>query len=407
VKNWQKQIQLKTRGRADSGRLRENLEIPMANYDDSEPKNLKNLTGVPDSSQPDEEEVTAGEDDEWGEPEPCDGSDNSDDTAATTAGAASQEEDGLTGDEDDDRDPLREPKPRDDGGSSCDPTAGTSERQTALDERAGSQDGGEADLNLPDCDCVEPDASESNVTDRSKTPEARTKRKISNARRGKNATKHGGFARDFLLPDENQADFARLNQGLIDEWGAESQTVKHMVSTLATAMWGQVRVERFCRRELALALEPPMQKELELIEHVMVMLRDAEDEAAVKRLIGMLQRDSYRKYFEREFPRAKYKDLETWLDALRSSAMPTIFAVHRNALLMQMQSFTFQTEQAERLRAKCEQILALQERAESRTFKAIKGLIQLKFWRSSTIPSSPSSLKSRDNTCTGQNCKVD
>jgi hypothetical protein len=33
-----------------------------------------------------------------------------------------------------------------------------------------------------------------------------------------NSIKHGAFAQDMILPDENSEDFERLHQSLIEEW---------------------------------------------------------------------------------------------------------------------------------------------------------------------------------------------
>jgi hypothetical protein len=286
----------------------------------------------------------------------------------------------------------REPETSDDGDWRTDDDA-SSESQTDvdhnLDESAASADydavapdDHPVDLDIDDDPAapgIDVNEGETRRSEKRKT-QSTASRKTETRKRGKNAFKHGGSAQDLILLDEDRGDFDRLHQGVSGEWGTESVTVKHTVDTLVGAMWAQARVARFCHRELVLTLEPPLQKELELIEHVMVTLEEAEDEAAVKRTIGMLRHDQYQLYFEREFPRAKYKDFRTWLHALRNLALPTVFEIHRNAVVMQLQDFTFQTQQAEQVRAKCEQIMALQERAEARVHRAIKALVQLKTW---------------------------
>ncbi len=70
-------------------------------------------------------------------------------------------------------------------------------------------------------------------------------------------------------------------------------------------------------------------------------------------------------------------------------ALPDIFSIQRHALIMQVQNFQFQTHQAARVRAKCERILALLERAEARVYKATKALVEVRCWTSSKIPRKP------------------
>ncbi len=354
----------------------------MAN-DKRGPKNSENTSALPDTaSQNCNNSLTGDDEDDWGESESREGSGGSYDPAASSeldeSTAVKSQPSELTSDDEG----RGESKPRDGDDSSRDTAAGTSEKPETdldLDDRADY-----VDLDAADFD----DGAATMARSKTRKTQPKPRRKIVKPRSGKNATKHGAFAHDVLLPDESEEDWRHLSQALIDEWQPGGETVKQLVGTLTRNFWYQRRVDRFGRHELLLALESPMERELNTIQHVAVLLEHATNEASVQRHIGVL-RENYKLYLDREFPRAKYKDFWTWLDALQTSAMPTILEVHRNAVLFERQNFEFQTEQAERLRAKFEQILTLHERTESRTYKTIKALVQFKFWQSSAIPRNP------------------
>ncbi len=165
----------------------------------------------------------------------------------------------------------------------------------------------DADLETPDLDDDDdldaPDVDDGATPQQPDKPKAQPKAS-SETKKPKpagNAMKHGMSARDRVLPGEKRADLERLYQNLIDEWGTGSVTVNRLVDRLTSAIWTQDRVERFCHRELELALESPLERELGLTQHVMEILEDAKDEGAVMRAIMMLD-DRYQKFLERDFP---------------------------------------------------------------------------------------------------------
>jgi len=83
--------------------------------------------------------------------------------------------------------------------------AGRSETKSdpPLNDSARLKDGGEAGLDLPELDLGKPDwDDDAETAAQPKKPE-----KVVKSGRHKNATKHGAFARDFLLPGESRKHF--------------------------------------------------------------------------------------------------------------------------------------------------------------------------------------------------------
>ena len=68
-----------------------------------------------------------------------------------------------------------------------------------------------------------------------------------------NARKHGGFMANLILANENGEEFQQLHESLIEEWNPDPGTEELAVLYLAQSIWVQRRVDRYHRREIALA----------------------------------------------------------------------------------------------------------------------------------------------------------
>jgi hypothetical protein len=66
-----------------------------------------------------------------------------------------------------------------------------------------------------------------------------------------NALRHGFYARDILLPNENPNDFAKLVQELRDDHRAEGVLEDHLIWVIASAMWRKRRMLRAEAAEIA------------------------------------------------------------------------------------------------------------------------------------------------------------
>ena len=74
-----------------------------------------------------------------------------------------------------------------------------------------------------------------------------------------NATKHGAFAQDLVLADEDVEEFKQLHQSVIAEWSPVGATEEHAVYILAQCFWASCRIERYHVNEMALIQEHQLQ----------------------------------------------------------------------------------------------------------------------------------------------------
>ncbi len=195
-----------------------------------------------------------------------------------------------------------------------------------------------------------------------------------------NATKHGAFAQDLVLADEDVEEFKQLHQSVIADWSPVGATEEHAVYILAQCLWANYRVERYHVNEMALIQKHQLQCEGDEIDSLAETLNNTEDEVVANRIIGLLP-ERYSKWLAREFLRSNYDDANSWIQALTSSAMPKIQEIHATAAVKERGSLQFQIDQAGRVRDLMEKKLKLDERVDSRTDKAIRRLAQLKTLR--------------------------
>jgi hypothetical protein len=64
-----------------------------------------------------------------------------------------------------------------------------------------------------------------------------------------NGIKHGAYAEELILPDENVDEFLQLYQRLTEEWQPVGISEEETVLDLAKCLWQKRRVERFYYRE--------------------------------------------------------------------------------------------------------------------------------------------------------------
>jgi hypothetical protein len=296
--------------------------------------------------------------------------------------------DRLISDDDDEWNPDLESQPCEDessagaAGPSGNPNDDNGDDLGAPDldaDNLGAPDLDDDDLDAPDIDHGATQRQSEKPKNQSKATRKSEKRK---------GREHGVYSRQLILPGENRAELERLKRGVINDFDPEGETQKRCARIVTSSLWTLDRIERFARRELLLAQVSPAEEEARLVQDLIPRLLRARNETVAKACVNML-RQPYQSYIEREFPRAKYGDFEKWLDALKTSALPTILDIISNAMLLEQRSLAVQTRRAERLRTKLEQILALQERGEARALKAIKGMTELKFWKASAMPRQP------------------
>ena len=189
-----------------------------------------------------------------------------------------------------------------------------------------------------------------------------------------NARKHGAFAQD--LANENGEEFRQLHESLIAEWNPDPGTEEHAVLYLAQSIWVQRRVDRYHRREMALAKQCPIENDRDQTMTLARTLKVADNEVVANRIIGLLPK-KYRKWITRRVPRIKYHDAGSWIKALRL-AMEQILELLATAEVYELNSLEFKIKRAARVRELMEAKINLDERLGSRIDKAIKRIAQLK-----------------------------
>jgi hypothetical protein len=194
-----------------------------------------------------------------------------------------------------------------------------------------------------------------------------------------NASKHGGFSQDLVLPDEKSEDFEQLHQSLIDEWSPTGALEEDTVLTLAQGIWLKRRVERFYHREAVWAQEHADEEELDYVAKVAAMLGHAKGVEEVTGLIAVLP-DLYRKWIEQECPRSKIDDAQSWIQCVKSKILE-IMRVRQSNMIEQEHSRAFKGKKAALLRDLTAKKISLDERLDGRIDKAIKRLAQLKTFK--------------------------
>jgi hypothetical protein len=195
-----------------------------------------------------------------------------------------------------------------------------------------------------------------------------------------NATKHGAFAQDLVLADEDVEEFKQLHQSVIADWSPVGATEEHAVYILAQCLWANCRIERYHVNEMALIQKHRLQCECDEINSVAKTLNNTEDEVVANRIISLLP-GRYSKWLARNFTRSNYDDANSWIQALTLTAIPKIQEIHATVAVKERGSLQFQIDQAGRVRDLMEKKLKLDERVDSRTDKAIRRLAQLKTLR--------------------------
>ena len=195
-----------------------------------------------------------------------------------------------------------------------------------------------------------------------------------------NATKHGAFAQGLVLADEDVEEFKQLHQSVIAEWSPVGATEEHAVYILAQCFWASCRIERYHVNEMALIQKHRLQCECDEMHSLAKTLNNTEDEVVANRIISLLP-GRYSKWLARNFTRSNYDDANSWIQALKLTAIPKIQEIHATVAAKERGSLQFKIDQAARARDLMEKKLKLDERVDSRTDKAIRRLAQLKTLR--------------------------
>jgi hypothetical protein len=80
-----------------------------------------------------------------------------------------------------------------------------------------------------------------------------------------NAIKHGAFAEELVILDENKEDFDELHQSCVKELKPSGLMEEEVVLTIAKYMWRKRRIERLFSDEANWLQEPPEAPQLRTV----------------------------------------------------------------------------------------------------------------------------------------------
>ena len=129
-----------------------------------------------------------------------------------------------------------------------------------------------------------------------------------------NGIKHGAYAEDLILPDENGDEFLQLYQALTEEWKPVGALEEDTVLTLTQCIWAKRRVERFYYRE---ATGGQFQGK-DQIKYVIYLVELLEKTKTLEDATVITSRlpETYRLWIAQEVPRSNFQDDQSWIQAL-------------------------------------------------------------------------------------------
>jgi hypothetical protein len=134
-----------------------------------------------------------------------------------------------------------------------------------------------------------------------------------------NTQKHGAFAENPIILNENQFEFERLFSDLIDEWQPSGPTEDEAVFSLASDMWRKQRVQRALQAKLAYRtfFEPdcPVFDEMDGLMRFCSAVR-AEPETAFEKHASCCLKADKIKHLKEKVPRSGYASASEWAEAI-------------------------------------------------------------------------------------------
>lgn len=207
------------------------------------------------------------------------------------------------------------------------------------------------------------------------------KKQRPNGRRRYNALKHGAFATELLILNEEQSEFDDLHNGFIEELKPFGRMEYEIVFEIAKLHWRKRRIERFFVNEADWILaDAAGDEDLECVVLVnRTIVKGLPCRKVWEGLIPFLPevfRDEVKQYFH--CPSEEYDD--AWIERLkqfianRSLTMVSAFQDRRNSARIKGET----TSKLSEISAKR---MALEERLDAAIDKALKRYAQLKTFK--------------------------
>jgi hypothetical protein len=194
-----------------------------------------------------------------------------------------------------------------------------------------------------------------------------------------NALKHGAFAKELVILNENQNDFDELHQSCVKELKPSGRMEEEVVLAIAKYMWRKRRIERLFIDEANWLQEHPDTWELRTLSAFNQSIQKGERCSDVWNYLAMLPEDYYaavRKEFR--CPSTEYDD--EWIDQVKKF-ISQLHLASVTGVLEYSESPRFVGETAAKIRELTTKQTALEDRLDMMIDKALKRLATLKTFK--------------------------
>ena len=194
-----------------------------------------------------------------------------------------------------------------------------------------------------------------------------------------NATKHGAFARDAVLPGEDHKAIEKIHQGLIDEWTPTGPIEEEAVLSLAKHIMAKRRIDSFYKAEVQHAAQHPDEEKQDKFGELYRCLKKVKTFNDAMGIYLQLPAP-WQTYLMNNAPRSSFEADEAWLEEV-VAIVEALIAGAEQTLELEKRASKFQSEQAAKLYELTEKKMMLDDRIDVLIDKAIKRLIMLKTYK--------------------------
>ncbi len=194
-----------------------------------------------------------------------------------------------------------------------------------------------------------------------------------------NALKHGAFAKELVILNENKSDFDELHDSCVKELKPSGRMEEEVVLGIAKCMWRKRRIERLFVEEANWLREHPDIEDLRQVSRVDQIIQKGARCRDVWELLGFLPKhfcEEIGKNFMR--PSTEYDD--EWIDRLKEF-ISTLRLTAVSSVLEKREDSPFVGEIAAKIRELSAKQMALEDRLDMMIDKALKRLATLKTFK--------------------------
>ena len=205
-----------------------------------------------------------------------------------------------------------------------------------------------------------------------------TKRK-STQERQHNALKHGAFATEMFIFEEDRQEFEKLHSELVEELKPSGRMEEDIVLEIAKLRWRKLRIEQFYVQEADWLRAHPGDEGIEDLTRIEQAVEKGTPCNAIWEKTRCLP-TTMRKHLE-ALVKAPTKDIDDeWIERFKKCAeyvilrSEDVFSEHR-------QTLRFRGESAAKLMEPSAKRISIEERLDAMIDKAFKRLVQLKTYK--------------------------